>query len=375
MNGSGTWYAAERNDLTLAVAAAYATGLHSRAWRIVLTMWPLIVWRVRDDWVPLLHTAPASERADANQYGESCVLNVLGWVLIEEGRTLEAMAHLGAASALVSRAGDAIAEANALIVLAMAQASLGGLDEAANGCERAVELARQGGDRAVERLALQHLARHRADAGKWDQALAIASQALAFDNRPGTADGPRVMLLRVRGEALLGLGNEAEGSTQLDLAAREAESSGCEDGAVRGARRPVVGNSWRGSPGAVRRGTCAAHDAAVLLPPKLVLLIEHQISRPGVTFVLHWPDSPGPMLSGRPPSRPRSGSLLHASPEAKAVSETVGCDDGGNRRKVWRCVPGPQAECPSYPAIGLVGASTNSSAAGSGAGWSPLTRI
>ncbi|WP_141754125.1 XRE family transcriptional regulator [Streptomyces subrutilus] len=227
------WYAGERDDLTAAVASAQAAALHGRTWRIVLAMWPLIVWRVRDGWVPLLQTALAAARADADQHGESRVLNVLGWVLIEEGRTAEALTHLGAASALAARAGDPVAEANALIVLAMAHGSLGGLDEAAEGCERAVELARTAGERTMERLAMQHLARHRADAGKWDQALATATQALAFDNRPDAADIPHILLLIVRGEALLGLGNEAEGITQLDLAAREAESSGYEDGAVR----------------------------------------------------------------------------------------------------------------------------------------------
>ncbi len=227
------WYAAERDDLTLAVAAARAAGLHSRTWRIVLTLWPLIVWRVRDGWVPLLETALDAARAGADQYGESRVLNVLGWVLIEEGRSAEALTRLGAASALASRAGDPGAEANALIVLAMAQAALGSPDEAAEGCERAVELARKAGDRTAERLALQHLARHRVDAGEWRPALDTVAEALAFGDRSGTADVPRVLLLMVRGEALLGLGDEAEGIRQLDLAAREAELSGYEDGAVR----------------------------------------------------------------------------------------------------------------------------------------------
>jgi tetratricopeptide (TPR) repeat protein len=115
----------------------------------------------------------------------------------------------------------------------MAQAALGGLDEAAQGCERAVELARKAGDRTIERLALQHLARHWADAGQWRKALDTATDALAFDDRSGTADVPRILLLMVRGEALLGLGDEAEGIEQLHLAAREAESFGYEDGAVR----------------------------------------------------------------------------------------------------------------------------------------------
>ncbi|MGV9938666.1 helix-turn-helix domain-containing protein [Streptomyces sp. NPDC003401] len=249
------WYAAERDDLTLAVAAAHAAGLHGRTWRIVLTLWPLIVWRVRDGWVPLLETALEAARADDDQYGESRVLNVLGWVLIEEGRIEEALIHLRAGSELASRAGDTVAEANALIVLAVAQAALGSLDEAARGCERAVELAREAGDRTIERLAMQHLARHWADAGKWRRALDTATEALAFDDRSGTADVPRVLLLMVRGEALLGLGDEAGGIGQLDLAAREAESSGYEDGAVR-----ALGALLRVSADA---GLQARYDAAV----------------------------------------------------------------------------------------------------------------
>ncbi|MYT24222.1 hypothetical protein GTW69_28715, partial [Streptomyces sp. SID7760] len=78
------WFASERDDLTQAVAAAKAAHLDNRAWRIVMTMWPLIVWRVRDGWVPLLETALAAARADADEHGEARVLNVLGWVLIEE---------------------------------------------------------------------------------------------------------------------------------------------------------------------------------------------------------------------------------------------------------------------------------------------------
>ncbi|AZM87139.1 NB-ARC domain-containing protein [Streptomyces sp. W1SF4] len=227
------WYAAERDDLTLAVAASQAAGLHGRTWRIVMTLWPLMVWRVRDGWVPLLETALEAARADGDRHGESRVLNVLGWVLTEEGRIPEALTHLTAASALAARARDAVAEANALVVLGVARAALGGLDEAAEGCERAVELAREAGDRTVERLAMQHLARHWADAGKWRQALDTATEALAFDDRPGTTDVPRILLLMVRGEALLGLGDEDGGIGQLELAAREAEASGYEDGAVR----------------------------------------------------------------------------------------------------------------------------------------------
>ncbi|SDT83389.1 NB-ARC domain-containing protein [Streptomyces sp. TLI_053] len=227
------WFTAERGNLNQAVAAAAAARLHERTWRIVMTMWPLIVWRVRDGWTPLLETALTAARADADQHGEARVLNMLGWVLTEEERTSEALVHLEAACALAAGAGDAFAEANALIVLAQAHAVLGALDDAATSCERAVQLARGDGDRRIERLATQHLARHQADAGHWHQALTTATHALDFDYRPGTTDIPRLLLLAIKGEALLGLGNHAEGTAQLDLAAREAEAAGYDDGAVR----------------------------------------------------------------------------------------------------------------------------------------------
>ncbi|MFI5534636.1 helix-turn-helix domain-containing protein [Kitasatospora sp. NPDC051853] len=249
------WYAAERDNLTLSVAAAHGAALPDRTWRLVMSMWPLIVWRVRDGWVPLLETALAATRADADRHGEARVLNVLGWVLTEEGRTPEALVHLTAASALAAEAGDAFAEANALIVLAAAHAALGRLDEAARGCERAVELTRGAGDPRMERLALQHLARHRADAGHWHQALTTATRALDLGHRPDTTDIPHVLLLTIKGEALLGLGHRAEGIAQLDLAAREAESAGYDDGAVR-----ALTALLRAAPDAEVR---ARHDAAL----------------------------------------------------------------------------------------------------------------
>ncbi|WP_331719648.1 helix-turn-helix domain-containing protein [Streptomyces virginiae] len=232
-NAAVAWFTAERGNLTQAINAADAALLHERTWRIVMTMWPLMVWRVRDGWAPLLETALAAARADADEHGEARVLNVLGWVLTEEDRTPEALVHLEAASALAARAGDAFAEANALIVLAMAQAALCDLDQAATSCERAADLARRIGDRRVERLATQHLARHQADAGHWHQALATATRAIDFNFRPGATDIPHILLLIIKGEALVGLGHHTDGAAQLDLAAREAEAARYDDGTVR----------------------------------------------------------------------------------------------------------------------------------------------
>lgn len=50
----------------------------------------------------------------------------------------------------------------------------------------------------------------------------------------------------------------------------------------------------------------------VLLPPKLARLIEQQIAQPGPTSVLRRPSEVGFLLPGRPPSKPRSASEVHA---------------------------------------------------------------
>ncbi|MGW1072139.1 BTAD domain-containing putative transcriptional regulator [Streptomyces sp. NPDC002537] len=227
------WYAAEREDLALAAAAARAAGLHSRTWRIVLGLWPLMVWQVRGGWTPLLETALEAARAAADLSAESRVLALLGWVLTEEGRTAEALSYLEAAPALAARVGDLQGEATALVNLSLAQAALGGPDEAAEGCVRAAELARTAGDRHTERLALHHLARHRLNTGEWQSALDTATAAIDLGDASGAQSSSGVLLLTTVGEALLGLGDQDGGIRQLDLAAREAESSGYDDGAVR----------------------------------------------------------------------------------------------------------------------------------------------
>ncbi|MFH8612869.1 BTAD domain-containing putative transcriptional regulator [Streptomyces sp. NPDC018029] len=227
------WYAAERDDLTLAAAAAHAAGLHGRTWRIVLALWPQIVWRVRDDWTPLLRTALEAAEADGDARAESRVRALLGWVLTEEGRTPEALVHLEAAPVLAARAGDTRGEATALINLSLAQAELGSPEEAAEGCALAAELAHSVGDRNTERLALYHLARHRLDAREWQAAFETAVAALDLDSPSEASTAARVLLRTVIGEALLGMGDETEGIRRLESAAREAETSGYDDGAVR----------------------------------------------------------------------------------------------------------------------------------------------
>ncbi|MFE6972168.1 BTAD domain-containing putative transcriptional regulator [Streptomyces sp. NPDC057682] len=226
------WLAAEREDLSLAAAAARGAGLDDRAWRIILLQWPHVVWRVRDGWAPMLELALAAAEAIGDPYAESRVRNLLGWVLTEEGRTAEAVALLEPSPGLARQVGDRLGEATALINLALVQAEQGGLDLALEGCGRALELARKESDAHTEMLALQHLARMQLAAGQPQDAL--DSAGAAFDLGPEPEEtARRVLLTTVSGEARLALGEEAEGARLLDLAASEAERSGYDEGAVR----------------------------------------------------------------------------------------------------------------------------------------------
>lgn len=226
------WLAAERENLALAAVAAREAGLEDRAWRIILLQWPQVVWRVRDNWAPLLELALESARAGKDAYAESRVLTLLGWVLTEEGRTTEAAAVLERSPVLAREAGDPLGEATALINLAVVQAELGELPTALENCARAVELCREEEDRHTEMLGLQHLARMRLTAHRPREALDCARAAL--DLGPEHEEAVRrSLLLAVCGEARIALGEEEDGIRLLDRAAQEAEKAGYDDGAVR----------------------------------------------------------------------------------------------------------------------------------------------
>ncbi|WP_098007612.1 BTAD domain-containing putative transcriptional regulator [Streptomyces sp. sk226] len=226
------WLSAERENLALAAQAARDAGLEDRAWRIILLQWPQVVWRVRDNWTPLLELALESARAGKDAYAESRVLTLLGWVLTEEGRSAEAAALLEDSPRLAREAGDPLGEATALINLAVVRAELGELPAATENCARAVELARREEDRHTEMLALQHLARMRLTARRPEEALAHARTALDLGPEHEEA-ARRSLLLAICGEAHLALGQEDDGVRLLDRAAREAEDAGYDEGAVR----------------------------------------------------------------------------------------------------------------------------------------------
>ncbi|MFF2077886.1 BTAD domain-containing putative transcriptional regulator [Kitasatospora sp. NPDC058162] len=250
------WYAAERDTLRGAVGAAVAAGLHDRAWRLVLLQWPLIVWQVRDGWVPLLEHGLAAAEADLDPGAQSRARALLGWVLLEEGRPEQALAHLERAPGLAALAGDRSAQAVALVNLAAALAryGAGGRGRDANAparvrdlLGRALALAEQAGRADLVALARQHLADACLACGDPEEAAHHAARGLALAEPPFPA-ARRVVLQTLYGRALAATGQREEAARHLDAALRAARAHRYAEGesAALAALRALSGGAGAG---------------------------------------------------------------------------------------------------------------------------------
>ncbi|MEV7187315.1 AfsR/SARP family transcriptional regulator [Kitasatospora sp. NPDC093102] len=218
------WYAAERDTLRGAVEAAVASGLHDRAWRLVLLQWPLIVWQVRDGWAPLLEHGLAAAEADRDPGAQSRARALLGWVLLEESRPEQALVHLERAPDLAARAGDGTAQAVALVNLAVALARHGdhaGRARARGLLVRALSLAERAGRADLVALARQHLAHACLAAGAPEEAAHHAAHGLAVAEPPFPVTR-RVVLQTLYGRALAATGHPEEAALHLGAALRTA---------------------------------------------------------------------------------------------------------------------------------------------------------
>ncbi|MBD0689494.1 hypothetical protein BG452_27295 [Streptomyces sp. CBMA123] len=232
--GALAWYAAERDTLRGAALAAVAAGLHDRAWRLVLLQWPLIVWQVRDGWVPLLEHGLAAAEADLDPGAQSRARALLGWVLLEEGRHEEALAHLERAPDLAALAGDRSAQAVALVNLAAALHRYGtGHGEAParvrNLLGRALTLAERAGRADLVALAHQHLADTCLTGGDPERAAHHAAHGLALAEPPFPA-ARRIVLQTLYGRALAATGRPAEAAHHLRAALHAARAHQYGDG-------------------------------------------------------------------------------------------------------------------------------------------------
>nr|WP_202524235.1 BTAD domain-containing putative transcriptional regulator [Kitasatospora sp. SID7827] len=218
------WIGAHRETL----AEVIATTSPERAWRLVLTQWPLILRRVRDGWVPQLQLALEAAMETGHTDGESQVRALLGWVLVSNRRLHEAAICLTPAAELAARAGNQVGRAIALINLAAVHSELADHGAAGAGLAQALEIAMAADHPHTVALALQHLARHHLDAGRPRPALdhALHGIALATEEGPGPR---RVLLHTTAGEALSALGRHPEARARLGAALGEAEQIGHDE--------------------------------------------------------------------------------------------------------------------------------------------------
>ncbi|MFG2623043.1 BTAD domain-containing putative transcriptional regulator [Streptomyces sp. NPDC048507] len=223
------WYAAERDTLRGAVATAVGAGLHAHAWRLVLLQWPLILWQSHDGWTPLLELGLRAAEEDGEPGAQSRARALLGWILMEEGRPDEALAHLERAPALAALAGDTAGEAVARINLAAALGGHGRHDQAREQLGQALVLAERGGPAETVTLAHLHLARHFVSTGAYPEAAEHASCGLALAAPPVSASR-RVVLRTLSGEALAGMGRTEDAVRQLTGAVREAAAHAYTEG-------------------------------------------------------------------------------------------------------------------------------------------------
>ncbi|MFD7451111.1 BTAD domain-containing putative transcriptional regulator [Kitasatospora sp. NPDC059827] len=244
------WYAAERDTLRGAALAAVGAGLHDRAWRLVLLQWPLIVWQVRDGWVPLLEHGLAAAEADLDPGAQSRARALLGWVLLEEGRPEQALVHLERAPGLAALAGDRSAQAVALVNLAAALTRYGGPGSGNVPARvrdllgRALALAEQAGRADLVALARQHLADTCLACGDPAEAAHHAARGLALAEPPFPA-ARRVVLQTLYGRALAATGRHEEAARHLDAALRAARAHQYGEGeaAARAALRALSGGA------------------------------------------------------------------------------------------------------------------------------------
>ncbi|MYW68863.1 AfsR family transcriptional regulator [Streptomyces sp. SID8379] len=227
------WYAAERENLAAATAAAHAAGLDDRAWRLAVLQWPYIVGYVRDDWVPLLQQGLDAAVRLGDPDAESRIRALYGWVLTEEGRLTQALHHLELAPALAARAGDPSSEATALVNLALAMDREGppGAASLAH-VARAADLAHAADDVLTELLALDHRARQLLARADHHAVLACTERGATLPGAgtEGLAPLRRISLRVSRGTALLALGELEAARTCLREAHEDALRRGFEQG-------------------------------------------------------------------------------------------------------------------------------------------------
>lgn len=180
------WFVAEHAVLLAVVPDAAGAGFDTHAWQLAWTLWDAFDWRAQwSDWVAMQRVAlDAAVRLD-DPVALGHAHRGLGHAYVWLDRPQDAHAHLRHALRVFERIDDTVAQVRVLLSLS---AMLGRQErhlDALRNSERAIELARSGGDLRGEAMALNSAGWDHAQLGNFRQAFGYCRRALARNRELG----------------------------------------------------------------------------------------------------------------------------------------------------------------------------------------------
>jgi DNA-binding SARP family transcriptional activator/tetratricopeptide (TPR) repeat protein len=218
------WLEREIDGLSAAVQLAFDHGLDEYAWRLPLELWEYFSrsysWA---QWRQTLETGTAAARRTADTAAEAWLLNHLGAVCAQAGRTESAVRHLTRSAEIRRAQNNPVGEAAVHNNLASCYRQLGRVDEALASLETAAALAQRGEDPQLRAIVLTNIAECLNALGRVEQSLSRWREAAAQFRAVNSPD-PLLETLLNLAQALIGAEQAAEAATQseaaLDLALR-----------------------------------------------------------------------------------------------------------------------------------------------------------
>ncbi|MET9269365.1 BTAD domain-containing putative transcriptional regulator [Kribbella sp. NPDC003557] len=152
------WFTTRHAEFTMAISQLLAADDVSNAWLLTSAVHQFI--ETGGDvpgWAPLVADVAAATRAGKDWYGELITRNILGIALTRTGRVYDARAEFTAALGIASVHDDRDAEGTVLVNLALAEASTGARQQAAEYLRRALRLLPESPTAVEARAALADL--------------------------------------------------------------------------------------------------------------------------------------------------------------------------------------------------------------------------
>ncbi|MGW6197300.1 BTAD domain-containing putative transcriptional regulator [Kribbella sp. NPDC055110] len=152
------WFTTRQVEFTTAISQLLAADELANAWLLTSAVHQFIETGADvQGWAPLVAEVAAATSAGKDWYGELMSRNILGIAQTRAGRVHDARAEFTAAVAIASVHGDREAEGAVLVNLALAEASAGARQQAAEYLRRALRLLPESPTAAEARAALADL--------------------------------------------------------------------------------------------------------------------------------------------------------------------------------------------------------------------------